>query len=216
MTIRYPVLSVQRALIGAVTPNLRAVFVENAEENFILTFCYEQVPSSEEEELASVADTEFIADFPDSQTEFKIIIVPYPQQMLLEGQCVYKRYEPLLNGEIAKLEASYLDSQKSNREKNITQLLLSANIILLGKVTPSLRVAFIGEINDKLILTLCYEQALSLVEEKIAALAEIEFMSLFPPPQFNAEVKIIVVHPPQKVVAKGRCVYKRYEHHEMA
>lgn len=154
-------------------PNLKAVFVGNAGNSYILIFCFEGEPSPKKEELASVADTEFIADFPDFQTKFKIILAPYPQRILLQGQYVYKRYEPLLNGEIATFETSCLNSQGNIREKNITQLLLSANR-LLGKVTPNLRGSFIDEINNKIILTLCYALALSLIEEKIAALVENE------------------------------------------
>jgi len=212
MSIRYPVLSVQRALIGAVTPNLRGVFVGDVMGSYILTFCYNQEPSSEEEELASVVDTEFIADFPDSQTEFKMIITPYPQKIFAEGHCVYRRYEPRLNDGIESLNATTFNSQNFNTTNmNITNLLLSAHRVLLEKVTPNLRGVFVGNINDKPILTFCYERELSSEEEKLASSAEIDFMSIFPPPEFKAEVKKIIIHSSQKVLAEGNCVYKRYE-----
>ncbi|ADI39213.1 hypothetical protein wcw_1874 [Waddlia chondrophila WSU 86-1044] len=48
----------------------------------------------DEQELASLADTEFISDFPDDDTEFEIRAISYPQKIPQKGICVYLRYEP--------------------------------------------------------------------------------------------------------------------------
>lgn len=88
-------LSVQRALLGHITPNLRAVCIKNVNDEIELVFYYNTLPSDEEQELADFTDTEFIADFPSPEykTDFQIITLPYPNKIPKDGICVYKRYE---------------------------------------------------------------------------------------------------------------------------
>lgn len=88
-------LSVQRALLGHVTPNLRAVYVKSIDDCFQLLFYYDHTPSEEERELADFTDTEFIADFPspENKTDLQVIALPLPQMIPDEGVCVYARYE---------------------------------------------------------------------------------------------------------------------------
>lgn len=87
--------SIQRALLGNVTPNLRAVYIRLENETYGLVFFYDKELSEEEEELASLTDTEFIADFPspDYKTSCAIEILPYPKPIPKKGYCVYERYE---------------------------------------------------------------------------------------------------------------------------
>jgi len=85
--------SIQRALLGNVTPNLRAVYLFVEEEMYGLIFYYDQPLSEEEEDLASLTDTEFISDFPDYQTSCNIEVIPYPKPIPKKGFCVYERYE---------------------------------------------------------------------------------------------------------------------------
>ncbi len=58
-------------------------------------FYYDKAPSEEEEELASIADTEFIADFPSPEykTRFDKKVIPYPEKIPDFGFCIYHRYE---------------------------------------------------------------------------------------------------------------------------
>lgn len=88
-------LSVQRALIGNVTPNLRAVYVKLIDDCIKLIFYYDHPPSEKEQELADFADTEFIADYPrpDYKTDFEIITLPFPHMIPKQDVCIYKRYE---------------------------------------------------------------------------------------------------------------------------
>lgn len=90
--------SIQRALLGHVTANLRAVYVivDEELESYNLFFYYDKPLSEDEEELASLTDTEFIADLPYTQNQTNCIIevLPYPQRIINKGWCVYERYEP--------------------------------------------------------------------------------------------------------------------------
>lgn len=87
-------LSVQSALIGNVTPNLRAVYAFIEGETHGIIFYYDQPLTEDEEELASLTDTEFISDFPEgSQTSCAVEVIPYPKLIPKKGFCVYGRYE---------------------------------------------------------------------------------------------------------------------------
>ena len=89
--------SIQCALLDHVTPNLRAVYVILDNDIKTLVFYYEQPLSEEEEELASLTDTEFISDFPaDERIDCKVIVLPYPEIIPKVGLCAYRRYEPLM------------------------------------------------------------------------------------------------------------------------
>jgi hypothetical protein len=94
--ISHVLCSIQGCLLGRVTPNLRAVYVLIEKENeYKLIFYYHEELSEEEEELASLVDTEFIADFPlpNYKTQCSIHILPYPKKINQSRFCVYKRYE---------------------------------------------------------------------------------------------------------------------------
>lgn len=88
-------ISAQRALLDKVTTNLRSVCLITNNQCIELCFYYDQIPSEEEEELASLADTEFIADFPSPEykTSFCQKIVPFPEKIPDVGFCIYHRYE---------------------------------------------------------------------------------------------------------------------------
>lgn len=88
--------SIQGALLGFVTPNLRAVEVVIESERFFnITFYYDKEVSEDEEELSSLVETEFISDFPGPTYETRTIIktLPYPNKIPQNGFLVYKRYE---------------------------------------------------------------------------------------------------------------------------
>ncbi len=90
--------SIPRAIIGKVTPNLRGVYVEIKNDLSTLIFFYGNPPSEDEIELASLADTEFIADFPSPEykTDCKVFTLPYPDPLPKDNSvfyCLYRRYE---------------------------------------------------------------------------------------------------------------------------
>lgn len=84
--------------MGHVTPNLREVYVLIKNENsYHIFFYYDKKLSELEEELASLTDSEFIADFPSPEynTQSIIKVISYPEKVIQNGFCVYKRYEEL-------------------------------------------------------------------------------------------------------------------------
>lgn len=89
-------LSAQRALLGHVTPQLRAVSVD-ADPNrqqLAIRFVFDGEPSESVREAASCAATEMIADYPDPWTiDEEHVVCPAPAQMEHLRHLVYARCE---------------------------------------------------------------------------------------------------------------------------
>lgn len=88
-------LSIQRALLGAITPNIRAIFFELIEKNIQIFFYYDGKIQDDDEENASVVTSEVIADF-DDEFDLDLIIkqIDYPMDVVHpNGICVYYRKE---------------------------------------------------------------------------------------------------------------------------
>lgn len=88
-------LSMLKAMWGRVTPNLRGFYIGQKDGTKCLYFYYENIPSEDEEELASLMHTEFIADFPLQNIDFEIHTLPSAQKIPKNGWCVYLRYGEL-------------------------------------------------------------------------------------------------------------------------
>ena len=88
--------SVQRALLGNVTPNLRAVDVLiKDEKNLELIFYYDKEMSKNEEELPSLTETEVASDFPepDYHVTGVVKVLSYPARVPQDGFLAYLRHE---------------------------------------------------------------------------------------------------------------------------
>lgn len=179
--------SVQRALLGYVTPNLRAVYVilEN-NGKYHLIFYYDKGVTEDEEELACYADTEFIADFP-FQTDYSLEIIEYPEKIPEEGICIYARWEP------------------SPPPTNAI-IIISVQRALQGRVTPNLRAVNVDL--TKYILTFYYDKDLFTDEEKLANLVGNAYIADFP---HHATYTIKVLAYPQRIPNDDLCLYLRWE-----
>ncbi|WP_368540820.1 hypothetical protein [Enterobacter soli] len=88
-------LSLQRALLGNVTPNIRAVIAELTGKSISILFYFEGEVDDDDEELASVIETEIIADFDDDFTVYTAVQrLDYPQRIKnTNGLLAYLRKE---------------------------------------------------------------------------------------------------------------------------
>lgn len=86
-------LSIQRALLGTVTPNLRMVTGEGDNRETRLIFYYDGETSEEINELAEVAATEIISSFSNTTLDFKILRLDAPQKMKSLSEIAYLRCE---------------------------------------------------------------------------------------------------------------------------
>ncbi len=88
------ILSMGRALLGAVSPALRAAKIAWDEEAVHLYFYYDGEISEEDHESAECVATEVITDFPEYELEIDILRWDYPKPIPQEGlETVYHRRE---------------------------------------------------------------------------------------------------------------------------
>lgn len=62
-------LSIQRALLGVVTENIRAITCSWNETNILIKYIYGDNPSEEELDDLSCVETEIMSDFPEHEVE---------------------------------------------------------------------------------------------------------------------------------------------------
>jgi hypothetical protein len=86
-------LSVQRALLGEVSANLRAVTAHD-DELVLVVFYFDGPISEEDAETVSVIHTEIIADFfPEVEVEVKCVRLDAPTRIEDDGLRIYRRKE---------------------------------------------------------------------------------------------------------------------------
>ena len=85
----------QVALLGSITPNLRAVVVGFDHASIKLFFYYHDTPSEAEEELAEEVASELISDCTEYMIQTEKITMAYPQKIpgKKKGVFVYLRHE---------------------------------------------------------------------------------------------------------------------------
>jgi hypothetical protein len=84
----------QLCLVGAITSNVRAIFVDWDTTDVTVYFVFDGQISEEDQEIASCAHTEFISDLPDNFHDFRCIRIDLPNPIPQLGrECVYKRKE---------------------------------------------------------------------------------------------------------------------------
>jgi hypothetical protein len=89
-------LSVQTALLGLVTPKLRAVACGWQGDTIIIDFLFDGEFTAEEAEECRVASTEVVADYPKARLDERITAYPYPMPLGEKrlSHWVYIRKEP--------------------------------------------------------------------------------------------------------------------------
>ncbi|CDZ81569.1 hypothetical protein BN1013_02105 [Candidatus Rubidus massiliensis] len=85
--------SLQVALLGAVTPNLRAVVADHKDRNIELYFYYETSPSDDEVDLSDIVETELYSDFLNVSIKTYRIVSPVTEKIPSFGLWVYRRSE---------------------------------------------------------------------------------------------------------------------------
>ncbi|MDN0117881.1 hypothetical protein QVN83_02675 [Yersinia frederiksenii] len=88
-------LSIQRALLGNITHNVRAIIAELRQNDIQLFFYYDGEIQESDKETASEIESEIIADFDDNcNIDLNIRRLDYPKLINhVNGICVYLRKE---------------------------------------------------------------------------------------------------------------------------
>jgi hypothetical protein len=90
-------LSLQRALVGEVTPNIRAVSVEYSEEKIrIQVYIDGEISEEAKEEFDAGVVTQVVADFPypekdDPSVEYEFLRIDAPGRIDYRGIVIYAR-----------------------------------------------------------------------------------------------------------------------------
>ncbi len=89
------ILSVQHALLGCVSPNLRGVTCASASDRVFMRFVFDGEIAADDREAASEAETEVLADFPDRRVKFECVRLdsPAPLNQLTLDWWAYIRRE---------------------------------------------------------------------------------------------------------------------------
>ncbi|MFA6915602.1 MAG: hypothetical protein WC222_04335 [Parachlamydiales bacterium] len=85
--------ALQVALLGSITPNLRAINTNLKENTVELYFYYETPPSEEEEELSEIVVTEIYADFIDISINIHRIVLSLSDKIPEIGLRIFHRKE---------------------------------------------------------------------------------------------------------------------------
>jgi hypothetical protein len=173
-------LSVQKALLGHITKDLRAVCVKNERGMVVTTFFCDGKLSEELEDCALITDAEIssslpwkIEDIAKPQTDVTFVCVEYPQKMPLFEYIVYHRYEKGDN------QYRAIKKKESFCEINLPNLVFSSQQALLGRITSNLRRIAICNHNKKVSFYFYYDGEISDLEKNLAHDAIREICSNF-------------------------------------
>ena len=93
-SIDYFKLSAQRALLGNITKNTRTISALLEGDSTTLNFFYDGIISEDDEENASIVETEIIADLDDSTVVHTAVTrLDYPEPIKSNGFLLYLRKE---------------------------------------------------------------------------------------------------------------------------
>ena len=88
-------LSLHRALFGAIPKNLKGLKVKLINDMLIWQAFFDTAPTEEEKEVLSVACTEVIADFPNiNKVEEEYLFHPEPLKNIALKEWAFVRWEP--------------------------------------------------------------------------------------------------------------------------
>lgn len=213
LSIEYVLLSVQRALLDVVTPELRAVLVDisQSKESTVFLYFYHDGEASEELiDLWQCAATEASAALGANFFVEEIIKrLDFPKEIPPCGKYAYLRKEEnqLKDG----LSHIKLEKQKTSIEP-VAYALLSLQRALLGKVVPTLRAVTV-DVSDKqklLCIKFFYEGVINpeIIHSWELAIKEVAVDCGL---EYKLDYEIKRIEFPNKMPFCGRLAYERRE-----
>jgi len=202
-TQSYVKSSIQRALLGAVTENLRAVTVKILATELELFFYYESKPTEKEIDLSQVVATEVFSDFIDVSIEEHQILLPLSQPIPTtnENMLVYYRYE-----------GNYKNKNKNlYDDETLKSIYFASQQALLGGVTINIRAVSVTFIDKNIYLYFYYDKEPIKEEVNLSEIIMQNILINFEGVKGN--VKRFVIPEPERILLKecGIWLYWRYE-----
>jgi hypothetical protein len=199
----------QKALLVAVTNNLRAVTVSILPQELILNFYYENAPSEQEIILCEKVFKKVCSDFYDIFVKIQTIVLsqPIPIPIKKRDQWVYHRYEG--NPFFFKIKTFFKDV-------SIAYLRCASQFALLGSVTNNLRAVSIAIQGKDLILNFYYSKSLennldSIYQANLAEMAYYDVILRFA--GVGGTLNRFIIPETENILLQNGAiwVYKRYE-----
>lgn len=198
-----------RALWGEVRPNMREIYIEykKVEKQAFVYFYYDTQPTEEDQDycVEGTILTELISNHPNIEWENKSFIIPYPQEIVSPGICLYRRFEkgnPLEGDENAR----------KNLEVSIVNLIIASSYALLGEIKTYIRdIYFDFREEVKQIIVSFYYDILPTKEDSDSEDRILAKMSHFFEESVKFEKKSFYSPFPEFIPKEGRCIYSRYE-----
>ncbi len=179
------ILSLNRGLLGEVSPALRAAQIKWDQELIHLFFYYDGEISEEDHEAAECAATEVMADFPEYHYEIDILQWDYPKPIPKEGELVYYRREVRPN---KSQPQNWLKFNESDPKIFLrVKTLLSIIDGLLGEVSPALRKTSISWDQQKIHLYFYYDGEISNEDNESSKRIGAKVISNFPEHQLKID-----------------------------
>ncbi|MES2344771.1 MAG: hypothetical protein V4494_02375 [Chlamydiota bacterium] len=211
--------STGRALLGVITPELRAVVVDLVEDVFYINFYYDGEVSEDLIDLWDCAITEASAGL-DSNFGLDEYIerLDYPQKIPRSGTFAYLRKEPYVldlyglekESKFLLKEDLFFVEREAGPLKSYGGILLAAQRALLGVVTPELRAVVVDFDDEELYVRFYYngEVSLELIHEWEDAIAQIN-IDMYS--YRSANGLVVRLDYPQEIFFRGRYAYLRKE-----
>ena len=203
-TQSYVKSSTQRALLGAVTENLRAVTVKIlGTTELALFFYYENKPTENEIDLSQVVATEVVSDFIDVLIEEHQIVLPLSQPIPVNNvdMLVYYKYE-----------GNYENKNKNlYDDETFSSIYFASQLALLGGVTSNIRAVSVTFLDKNIGLYFYYDKEPVKEEVNISEIIMQNILINFE--GVNGNVKRFVIPEPGRISLQkdGIWLYWRYE-----
>lgn len=211
-------LSAGRALWGHVFPKLRAVCVNASEQVVFMHLYHDEEISEDDKELCECFRDEVIADFghlttktgEDIEFEIPLIRIDYPQEMPLNGQWVYYRYESKKAPYFTMI--STLGEYDTFNNVNLRLVIYRA---LLGNVFPNLRGVTAKTTDTHCIVHFYYDGELSQDDKELCQhvineiIADYSLVQKKEERKMEFEIPLVRIDYPQKMPLIGGWVYYR-------
>jgi hypothetical protein len=212
-------LSVGRGLWGNISPKLRAVCVNSAENLIYMYMYFDGEITEEEHEFCECVLDDVSSDFSfheEMKFDMPEIRLDYPFKIPTIGEWIYYRYEdiPCLFKYPTLLFHSKIDNVLDEQNVNLE---LSTQRALLGSVPPKLRAVSVNSVENVIYVYMCFDGEISKKDHMLCESTINKIKADFSCPEntkhkdLKIEPSIIRLDYPHKVPFKGNVVFCRYE-----
>jgi len=196
------------ALLGEVTPSLRAATIQWSNEEVSLFFYYDGEVSEEDNESAECVATEVISDFSECALEIDILRWDFPKSIPQKGERVYHRREHSSKSLFIPQTNDFADQPLRIR------IILSTIFALINEVSRALNCVIVGSDENTILLCFYYDGVVS--EEDNISIKNVCSKVSTDFPTHAIKVDLLLRNYPKKFpqVMEGKapkCVYLRRE-----